>query len=329
MMGARKIGVLNWWSDSNDTGGCLIIFLARRPRLAGALLLCASLALHAADQAPANLMTPQQLQALPAQPADHRVNYGSDSEQFAELRVPQTVGPHPVVVLIHGGCWKADYANLSDLSPLGDALKAAGFASWNIEYRRLHQAGGGWPGTYRDVAQAIDHLRNIAKDYALDLNRVVVVGHSAGGHLAHWAAARHRLAGSSEVYVAQPLLLHGVINMAGTMDMRANIGNMETLCNDGVVSAMHGGSLTAMPQRYEQSSAYPLLPLGVPQLLLWGQYEPNVPLPLAQDFRDKAQAAGDQVQLTVVPGIGHFELASPSSAAWPVLLESIQQMLRQ
>lgn len=111
-----------------------------------------------------------------------------------ELRVPSGPGPHPVAVLIHGGCFKAAYATLRDLAPMADALKATGIATWNIEYRWLGEPGGGWPGTYLDVGRAVDHLRALAGQHPLDLGRVVVVGHSAGGHLATWAAARARVA---------------------------------------------------------------------------------------------------------------------------------------
>jgi acetyl esterase/lipase len=101
------------------------------------------------------LMTPADPQSLPMLPADHRLTYGDDPNQFGELRLPGESGPHPVVVLLHGGCWKAEYATLRDLAPIGDALKANGIASWNVEYRRLRQPRSGWPGTYVDVARAI------------------------------------------------------------------------------------------------------------------------------------------------------------------------------
>jgi acetyl esterase/lipase len=132
----------------------------------------------------APLMAPQDLQALPSHPADQRISYGQDSSEYGELRVPAGAGPHPLVVLIHGGCFKAAYATLRDLAPMADALKSDGIASWNVEYRRLGQPGGGWPGTYLDVGRAVDHLRAIAGAHHLDLGRVVLVGHSAGGHLA-------------------------------------------------------------------------------------------------------------------------------------------------
>jgi acetyl esterase/lipase len=111
------------------------------------------------------------------------VTYGADANQFAELRVPSGAGPHPVVVLVHGGCFKT-YGSFADLAPMGDALKARGIATLNVEYRRVDQAGGGWPNTYLDVGNAVDRVRSLAKEYRLDVSRVVIVGHSAGGHLA-------------------------------------------------------------------------------------------------------------------------------------------------
>ena len=95
----------------------------------------------------------ENFQALASNPADYRISYGKDENQFGDLRVPSGAGPHPVVILIHGGCWKADFATLRDLAPMADALKAEGIATWNIEYRRLSQTGSGWPGTFLDVSK--------------------------------------------------------------------------------------------------------------------------------------------------------------------------------
>src|SRR5205085_12356567 len=131
------------------------------------------------------LLTPENL-PLTSKKADYQVSYGPGSDQKGELWVPPGNGPHPVVILIHGGCWRANYATLSGLSPLAIDLKTFGFAIWNIEYRRLGQTGGGWPGTYLDIATAVDKLRELAPLHQLDLSRVVVMGHSAGGHLAMW-----------------------------------------------------------------------------------------------------------------------------------------------
>lgn len=272
------------------------------------------------------LMTPAELQALPVRPADHRLAYGDDPNQFGELRLPPGSGPHPVVVLVHGGCWKAQYATLRDLGPMGDALKAEGIATWNIEYRRLPQPGSGWPGTYLDVGRAIDHLRQIAPQYRLDLSRVGVLGHSAGGHLTMWAATRQRIPVGSALYVSNPLPVRGVINLAGTIDMRENIAHMEAECHDTVVTGMMGAPPALVPDRYREVSASTMVPLGVQQILIWGEHENFVPLPLAKRHVDAASKAGDRARVIVIPGIGHFESASPRSPAWPAVLEAIRSL---
>src|SRR5882757_3399321 len=270
-------------------------------------VLLVSLPGAAADASRPRLMTPQELTAVPARPADARVAYGTDSNQFGELRIPGGRGPHPVVVLIHGGCFKAAYASLRDMAPMGDALKAKGIATWNIEYRRLGQPGGGWPGTHQDVGRAVDRLRALAETYRLDLNRVVVVGHSAGGHLAMWAASRSRIPASSALYASDPLRVRGVVDLAGPVDLSANIDGYESLCKDTVITSLLGGTPAAVPERYAQASPRSLLPLGVPQVLILGQYEEFVPLELAQEYVTAARQAGDPVQLEVIPGVGHFE----------------------
>ena len=142
--------------------------------------------------------------ALPASPPDAVVHYGDDPAQFAELRLPAGDGPHPVVVVVHGGCWLGEY-DLGTTSGVADALRRAGCATWHVEYRRLGMAGGGWPGTFIDVGAGIDALREASGAHRLDLARVVVTGHSAGGHLATWAAARHRVPRDSDVWTPDPL----------------------------------------------------------------------------------------------------------------------------
>lgn len=318
----------------------MVEILIRRMRSArsfGAALVVASLAVVACDRTkvtprnvPASagsLMTPQDLQALPSQAADHRATYGEDSSQYGELRVPTGRGPHPVVVLIHGGCFKAAYATARELAPMGDALKADGIATWNIEYRRLGQPGGGWAGTYLDVGRAVDHLREIGGKHNLDLGRVVLVGHSAGGHLAMWAAARGRVPTSSHLYVRDPLPVRGVMNLAGPLDLTANISEYERLCGDTVITALLGGSPTAVPERYAQASPIKLLPLGVPQVLLIGEHEDFVPPPVVEAYAQTAARAGDPVRLVTIPRAGHFEIASPHTEAWPLVEASIRSLL--
>jgi acetyl esterase/lipase len=273
------------------------------------------------------LMTPEDLAALPSRAPDRRIAYGTDSSQYGELRVPAGTGPHPLVILIHGGCFKAAYASAHYFGAMADALKADGIATWNIEYRRLGEAGGGWPGTYLDVGRAVDHVRAIAGEYHLDLGRIVVVGHSAGGHLAMWTAARHRLTKTSELFAANPLPVRGVMDLAGPVDMTANIPGYEALCRDTVISSLLGGTPTAVPDHYAQTSAIKLLPLGIRQVLVVGSHEDFVPLPLVDAYVQAATQAGDQVHRIVIPGAGHFEIASPLSFTWPQVKAAIRSLL--
>lgn len=272
-------------------------------------------------------MTPQELQALPSRAPDWRLAYGNDANQHGELRVPDGPGPHPVVVLIHGGCFKADYATAHDLAPMADALKLDGIASWNIEYPRLGDAGGGWPGTYLDVGHAVDYLRTLATRYPLDLGRVVVVGHSAGGHLALWSAARRRVPADSPLHMDDPLPIRGVIDLAGPVDLTANTADYEALCRDAVITKLVGGKPDDVPQHYAQASPARLLPLGIPQVVVVGQYEAFLPRPIAERYVRAAATAGDDARLVVIPGAGHFELASPTSSAWPAVDAAIRDLL--
>lgn len=272
-------------------------------------------------------MTVPQFQALPSKAADFRIAYGGDANQFGELRVPSGAGPHPLVILIHGGCWKAEYATLRDLAPMGDALKGDGVATWNLEYRRLGQPGSGWPGTYLDIARGVDRVRSLASQHALDLSRVVVVGHSAGGHLAMWVAARSRLPQSSPLYSRDPLPIRGVVNLAGTADMEAFIPYEMSGCREAVVEGMLGGSPTEMAERYSQASAIKLLPLKIPQVVIWGRRDDLIPVSLAEKYTQAAKQAGDSVRLVIFPDAGHFEIASPLASTWPAVRGEIRALL--
>ncbi len=288
--------------------------------------LCVSLtALSGQTAAPPAFMRPADLGKLPMPPADHTLPYGQDTNQIGELRLPAGPGPHPIIVLVHGGCWMPQAARY--LAAMGDTLKGDGIASWNIEYRRLGQPGGGWPGTYLDVGHAIDYLRGLAAPYKLDLNRVVVLGHSAGGHLAMWAGTRQRIVPKSPLFISEPLPIRGVINLAGTIDMTANIAHMEEMCRGPVVTNMLGGTPSAVPERYKEASANTMLPLRVPQILIWGDHEDFVPQPLAEQYISAATRSGDRARLVLVPAAGHFETASPFTPAWPVVREAIRSLL--
>ncbi len=273
------------------------------------------------------LMTPQELSSAPVRTPDLRAAYGEHSNQYGELRVPAGPGPHPVVVLVHGGCFKAAYATNRDLAAMGDALEDRGIATWNIEYRRVGEPGGGWPETYLDVGRAVDYLRVLAQQHPLDLNRIVIVGHSAGGHLAMWATARARVPAGSAISMTNPLPVQGVVNLAGPVDMTANIAGYEGLCRDTVITSLLGGTPATVPERYAHSSPIKLLPTGIRQVIVVGEHEDFVPRPIVDAYVRAAEKAGDPVRLIVIPDVGHFEIASPRASTWPQVLSAIQALL--
>lgn len=217
------------------------------------------------------------------------------------------------------------YAGAKAMSPMAEALKKDAIATWNIEYRRLTQDGGGWPGTYLDVGRALDHLRAFSGKYHLDLNRVVVVGHSAGAHLAMWTGIRLKLKKSSRLFVPNPLSIKGIVNLAGRIDMKAGIREYEATCQgEPVVTNLLGGTPEQVPERYTETSANRHVPLGVRQTLIWGEYEEYVPMRLAENYVATARKSGDPINLVTVPGVGHFETASPLSTAWSAVRAAIR-----
>ena len=278
-------------------------------------------------------MTAADLLALPVEAPDRLLAYGREASQYGELRLPHGRDPHPLVVLVHGGCFRHEFADARSIGAMADALKREGIATWSLEYRRLKELGAGWPGTYRDVGAGVDYVRELATRYRLDLSRVIILGHSAGGHLAHWAAARARLTPGSALYVERPFVPRGVINLAGRMDMTVGIDEYEATCELPsaprlpVLRTLLGGLPDQVPDRYAQVSLPALLPLGVRQVMIWGTRENFVPVRQAETFVAAARGAGDDAELQMVTGAGHFETASPGSSAWPVVLSAIKSLL--
>ena len=177
------------------------------------------------------------------------------------------------------------------------------------------------------LARGLDYLRSIAVENHLDLTRVVVVGHSAGGHLAMWVAARSRLPKVSPVYFSDPLPIRGVIDLAGTADMEAFIPLEQHGCAASVVEQMLGGKPDEVADHYAQASAIKMLPLGVPQILVWGQRDDIAPISLGETYTQTAKHSGDHTRLVTLPEGGHFEIASPFSATWPAVENEILSLL--
>ena len=263
--------------------------------------------------------------AQPASEADdgsvQTLRYGEDQSQFVELTLPVSAsGPLPVAVVIHGGFWRSAYA--LDLGrPLAATLPDRGWAALNIEYRRVGN-GGGYPATLDDVAAAIDLLAVAGlaaareKGLDLDLTRVVTIGHSAGGHLAAWAATR--LGQDPGSPGAGPAVaVSAVVSQAGVLDLRAS-------AQDGLgadaAQAFLGGDPDTVPGRYDEVSPIERLPLGVPTLCVHASADGNVPISQSERFVEAAEAAGDDTELSTVDG-DHFVVIEPRDPSWALVLD--------
>jgi acetyl esterase/lipase len=255
---------------------------------------------------------------------DARISYGDGPLQFGELRLPKGSGPHPVAIVIHGGCWRARY-DIAHTRSFSDALRREGMAVWSLEYRRVGDEGGGWPGTFLDVAAGADHLRKLASSHSLDLARVAAVGHSAGGHLALWLAARRGLEGGSEIRgSAEPLPLAGVTSLAGVTDLERAV--REKVC-DTMAAELIGGRPQEAAARYSEASPIERLPLGVPQRLVTGSLDAVVPPAFGDDYVLRARREGDDATHAIVEGAGHFEGIAPATGAFRVVLEATRRLL--
>jgi acetyl esterase/lipase len=264
--------------------------------------------------------------------ADHRINYGDEEEQYGELWLPDAgvygAGPHPTVIMIHGGCWQAAIPGTILQDQLNADLRRRGYVVWNITYPRLGHETGGYPNTFISTAMAVDHMRALAQDYPLDLSRTVIMGHSAGGHLAAWAGARSNLPDYGVAFASRdPFIPRGVITLAGINDLERFHDEGPGRCGepDTVLQLVDAtGRATAFP--YADTSPAAMLPMGVEQVVISGELDPIVPASLGQAYAAEAIGAGDTVTEITLEAAGHFELIDPTAPAWAVILQQIERL---
>jgi acetyl esterase/lipase len=261
------------------------------------------------------------------------LHYGEHPAQVADLYAPtdrpdgsppERDGRLPVVVLVHGGFWQAGY-DRTLMDPLVTDLTARGWPVLNVDHRSVGDDGG-WPGTFEDLGAAVDLLAThpAAADASVDPRRVVVVGHSAGGHLALWSAARSGLPEGAPG-AAPAVVPIGVVGQAAVCDLvtgaAANLG-------EGACQSLLSGAPTDVPERYTLASPAARLPLGVPTVLVHGTGDDVVPKDQSEQYAEQAQAAGDDVQLELVQA-GHVDHLDPTSRAWQAVVDSLPSLVAQ
>ncbi len=262
------------------------------------------------------LLTWPDLTKRPKPTPDATVDYGPDAMQKVDVWIPQGKGPFPVVLMVHGGCWTSSIADRGLMNWIADDLRKNGVAVWNIDYRGVDLAGGGYPGTFADAAKAADQLAVNAKKFNLDTRHLVAVGHSAGGHLALWLAARRKLPAASALHTANPLRIRHVLSLGGLPDLEATAADPTNGCGTEVVTKLVGAATPQHNDVYADTSVPRLLPLGATQDLVNGREDRIIPFRTATDYIAKAKAAGDRATLDTIPATGHVELIAPETAAW-------------
>jgi acetyl esterase/lipase len=286
-------------------------------------------------------LTSDDVLSRPAPPPDLVLSYGPEPEHVADVRLPPRGGearggagapggggvpggvaaaaglrPAPLVLFLHGGFWRVAY-DRTHTGPLATALASAGFAVCVPEFRRTGQRGGGWPGTFDDVATAVDALpalvREAAGAHLISDGPVLLAGHSAGGHLALWAASRHRLPPDASWY-APPGHARGVVALAAVSDM---VASHALRLGQDAAGALLGGGPGRHPDRYRLADPARLLPVRCPVRLVHGSADDRVPCGMSRHYLAQARGAGDDAELDELPGAGHFEVIDPLSAWWP------------
>ena len=295
----------------------------RTRRLTAGCFAAAALAAQATGAGAAKLMDWPDLLGRPLPAPSEKIAYGPGPMQFGELWIPEGKGPFPVVLMVHGGCWLSGVAKLSIMNYAADDLRRRGIAVWNIEYRGVDRPGGGYPGTFQDVAAGADALATIAPAHHLRLDRVVALGHSAGGHFVLWLAARSRLPAGSALNGPHPLAIAGVVSLGGLPDLEPEAA--ADVCGQGVIARLVGVASPDRPNVYADTSPAELGVGAEPQVQINGEADGIAPPAFAHAYAARMQGA--RLRTIVLPDTGHVELITPGTTAWSTAVEAVQSML--
>jgi acetyl esterase/lipase len=287
-------------------------------------LLVLALGAPLAMSTPAPLMTWSDLKAWPLPAPTEVIRLGERPWQVVDLWLPAGEGPHPVVVMVHGGCWQKAIADRTLMNYAAEDLRQRGLAVWNIEYRGVDEPGGGYPGTFQDVAAAADALRTHAAAFHLNTERVVAFGHSAGGHLALWLAARPQLPEDSILRTPNPLPIAAVVNSGGLADLEASVSVTLPSCLAAIMDDLIGAP---RDHPFADTSPARLLPMRTQQIAVNTARDAIAPPILGRGYTARAQAAGDNATYLEIPNEGHVELIAPGTAAFTAQAELLQRLV--
>lgn len=307
-----KTSLLRWWIASLIGGASAIVAAAPVPAEAGY----------------ANITDMQMMDWLPRTQPTARVRYANASPlQFGDLRLPATPPPargYPILIFVHGGGWMSDW-NKDYSDALVENLSGQGYATWSVEYRRLGNAGGGFPGTYLDVARAADFVGTLGRRYPLDLNRVIAVGHSAGGHLALWLAGRRHIPPASEIASPKPLRLRGVVVVASVSSLE---DALEKSGRKSTLSMLAASSLDEARRRYVEASPDRLLPLDARIRVIDGSKDAEWRITSNMGFVERAKIAGNDVEHIMLQGANHFDVVAPTGPAFAAIVRALKEVDR-
>jgi acetyl esterase/lipase len=261
------------------------------------------------------------------------VSYGDQAMQRVDVWLPAGKGPHPTVLMVHGGCWQTEIADRRIMNWIADDLRKRGIAVWNIDYRGVDREGGGYPGTFLDAAAAADSLRQHAARFNLDPSPLVAVGHSAGGHLALWLAARRPrtddplIPRGSPLVAPDPIRIDTVVSLGGLPDLELAATAPGSGCGTEVIEKLVGPATLSSRHVFADTSVPRLAPLDVRQVLINGRQDRIIPTEYAYDYQRRMRAAGDTVELRMLDRTGHVELIAPETEAWAAAIAEIKAAL--
>lgn len=273
--------------------------------------------------------------------AQIKISYGPDPLQYGELSLPAGAGPFPVVTLLHGGCWRSSERMIENYRVMSKAMNEHGIATWNLQYRGATNPGGGWPGTWQDLGNGFDALKEIGESYPVDLQQAVVVGHSSGGHFGAWLAMRSQLPPNSEIYVEPQVSPVALVITDAYINplMIDSIGETgEIYCGEPLLEKLVGGPVEDNIDNFLQISPLEWLPWGIPQEYVVSTYRYPVSLPrvLAQgktsmrtppDYPALAVIAGDEINVRLISNESHGAFYTQGSRGYNATISAVLRLL--